>query len=266
MKFLLFVAIVAPAIVSAQTPIPDPVPVDAEAGRSPIVIERFASTSVEVALGFLHSEQGPLSVTADVFLDGGSLLVPLVKDLPFNPSVPSDPAYLTKGTFTIPFKTSEKPVILRMVFKNGVTSNGKSAVIGNAFVRITPRGALEALLKNRVESSSRPLRLLVFGKSPGLREMLTGWHLSFTDSGTSPPGSAAADTLMIGETDDRSHLPVLTPQSSLFVMSTDPRQDADSEICDYGSTRSTIFRPSGNPDWGNNPRLHRLFATHLAPR
>ena len=266
MKILLFLGIVSHAFVAAQSPATDPILVDPQTWQSAIVIERFASPAVEISVGLLATPQAPPQVTANVFLDAGSLLAPLAQDLPCPTSVSAKHPYLTNATVTIPLRTTAKPVALRVVFRSGANPVGKPGIIGNALVRITPPGALEALLKKQVEDPSRPLRLLVFGKATGLREMLSGWHLPFTDAGPNPPGSAAVDTLMIGETDDRSHLPVLTPRSSLFALSTDSRQDADSEMVRSESTTSTIVRSSGNLDWRNSPRLHRLLASHLTPR
>ena len=243
-----------------------PLLIDADTVRSQIVIERFATPMVDMPVTFLISKNELHQVSADVFLDGGSLLAPLIKDLPFKPSALAEHLNLTKGSVAIPLKATDKPLTLRVIFKNEASPSGEKEIIGNALVRLTPPGVLEALLKNRVIDTSKPLKIVVFGKADGLRQMLTKWQLPFVDIGRNPPGSTAADTLMIGETDDRSHLPVLTPQSSLFVLSTDARQDSDTEIYDADSARSTIIRYTGNIDWEKDPKFHRLLTAHLSPR
>lgn len=264
MKLPAFLTVVVPVLALGQAS--TSLLVDPDVGQSPLVIERFASAEVHVTVGFLVAPGGPEDITADVFLDGGKLLAPLAKDLPVTPvDSPEDPLP-AKGTLSIPLKQTERPLNLQVIFKRKAAPAGEENVIGKALVRVIPPGALEAILKKRVQDTERPLRIVVFGKAEGLREMLTRWNLPFSDNGADPPGSTAAHTLMIGETNDRSHLPTLTPHASLFALSTDFRYDADSEIHDSESARSTIVRSYGIKDWANDPRLHRLIATHLSPR
>lgn len=264
MKLAAFFTIAAPALALGQAS--TSLLVDADVSQRPLVIERFASAEVPVTVGFLVAPGGPKDVAADVFLDGGKLVAPIAKDLPVTPvDSPEDPLP-AKGTLSIPLKQTEKPLNLRIIFKSKTAPAGEDNVIGKALLRVTPAGALEAILKKRVQDTERPLRIVVFGKAVGLREMLTRWNLPYSDNGADPPGSTAADTLMIGETSDRSHLPTLTPHASLFVLSTDFRHDTDSEIHDSESARSTIVRSNGITDWAENPLLHRLIATHLSPQ
>lgn len=237
--------------------------VDSPIGKSVMFVERFSSPEITIPVGFLSAPSSLQNITADVHLDGGDLLAPLARNLPFHPTEPGKIPCLTAGNFVISMADVSKPASMRVIIYKPAKPNTEKRVIGTVSVRTTPPGDLEALLKSRIEDRLHPLKLIVFGKAPGLREMLKDWRVPFNDVGSEPPTSAPPDALVIGETSDLSHLPNLLNGSSVFAQTSDSGLDTESVIRESGTARSTIIRSSEISDWRNDPKLHRLLSSHL---
>lgn len=263
MKSLLFLGIMTHAFVAAQSLGADPMLVDPSIEKSVLFVERFSAPEISIPVGFLSAPGSLQNVTADAHLDGGDLLAPLARNLPFHPAEPGKIPYLITGNFVISMADISKPAFMRMTICTPAEPNTEKRVIGTVIVRTTPPGDLEALLMSRIEDRAHPLKLIVFGKASGLREMLKNWHVPFNDTGSEPPSSAQPDSLVIGETSDLSHLPNLLNGSSIFAQTTDSGLDTESVIRESGTTRSTIIRYTENSDWRNDPKLHRLLSSHL---
>ena len=260
MKSLLLCGLLAPAALAAQPPLP----VAADTGKVALSVECFAGPVLKIPAAFIADPKAPQTWFADAYLDGGKLGAPLAKAIPFTRGPAASSPYLANGWFlvSLPDAAPPKPIVLRLILSAGSADSERQA-IGSVVVRITPRDFLRQALAARLGDSDRPLGILVFGPAPGPRDLLTAWRIPFQDAGPNPPGTAPAATLLLGETADLTRLPAPTPGASIFVLTSDPRQEADTEIRDLGGALVTLVRPAAT-DWNTDPRLHRLLAAHLS--
>lgn len=260
MKPVLLCGLLVHAALAAQPPLP----VAADTGKVALSVECFAGPVLQIPVAFIADPQAPQAWFADAYLDGGKLGVPLAKAIPFTRGPAGSSPYLANGWFlvSLPVAVPAKPIVLRLILTAGPTGAERQAV-GSVVVRVTPRDFLRQALAARLGDPERPLGILVFGPAPGPRDLLTAWRIPYQDAGPNPPGTAPAAMLLLGETADLARLPAPTPGASLFVLTSDPRQEADTEIRDLGGALVTLVRPAA-ADWNTDPRLHRLLAAHLA--
>lgn len=262
MKPLLLCGLLVPAALATEPP----VPVAPDTGKATLSVECFAGPLLQIPAAFIADPQAPHPWFADAYLDGGKLGAPLAKAIPFRRGPAGSSPYLTNGWFllSLPDATPARPIVLRLVLSDGPAGSERRA-LGSIVVRVTPRDLLRQTFTARLGDLDRPLGITVFGPAPGPRDLLTAWRIPFRDAGPNPPGAAPAATLLLGETADLTRLPVPTPGASLFVLSSDPRQEADTEIRDLGGALVTLVRSTA-ADWSADPQLHRLLAAHLSQR
>lgn len=262
MKPLVLYSLLAAAALAA----PPPLPVAADTGKAALSVECFAGTVLKIPVAFIADPQTSSQWFADAYLDGGKLGAPLLKAVPFTRGPAGGSPYLANGWFllSLPDAAPAKPIVLRLILTAGLADTERQA-FGSVVVRVTPRDFLRQAFAARLGDAGRPLGVTVFGPAPGPRELLTAWRIPFRDAGPNPPGTAPAETLLLGETADLARLPAPTPGASIFVLTSDPRQEADTEIRDLGGALVTLVRAAA-ADWNTDPRLHRLLAAHLSQR
>jgi hypothetical protein len=232
-----------------------PVLVALETAGGPPVVECFAKPGSAITVAFANTPDDA-SLLADIYMDGGSLAVPLAKNIPFEVYQNSAMGHVVQGGFKLPesLANGEKPLLLRLV-----TRPSGSTMI----VRLTPRDHLKNTLAAVVTKRADMMTLMVFGRMPGIRTLLDEWKIPYHDCGPNPPGTILPGSILLGSTDWPESLLRPSAGSSLFVTVGDPLFDGDPLVKEYAGSIATYVKCGNSPDWNASPRLHRLLATHL---
>jgi hypothetical protein len=253
----LFFAILSSGI-AAQEPLRI-VALDGDIGHGvPEVIERMLGADAMVKAAFLRGEDWAGELSADMYLDGGSIGAPLTKDLQFVPvATPTHPALL-EGSFTIPPPDTSKPVA-QIIVINASKNGGNRSRVAAFRLQWASTTAAQAALK------ALP-KLQVFGSVPGLREQLRLWHIPFDDLGAEMPLSIDPQTSALGDAAaDGSQTPALSERSSLLLLRTQPASMTGVLCKDADGRRLTLVTLPHTADWRRSPLLYRILIQHLTP-
>ncbi|WP_395747139.1 hypothetical protein [Prosthecobacter sp.] len=258
MKFWLLTAVFLTACLPAAEPLRMlALDGDLEHGVSEVV-ERILGADATVRLSFLQNKELEGELSADVYLDGGSIGAPMAKDLRFaREPAPTHPAVL-EGSFTIPAPDTSKPVSQIVVIN--FTENGKRrSRVATFHLQWTSLAAVQAALKDLP-------KLHVFGRAAGLREKLRTWRIPFDDLGAEMPLHIDPQAFAVGEVtaDSSTQLPSLGEQSSLLMVQAKPVSMLEVSYQDVGGKRLTLVHLPGAPDWQRDAFLYRILLKHLA--
>ena len=232
---------------------------DGELGHGvPEVIERLLGAEAVVKAAFLQDKDWAGELSADVYLDGGSIGAPLAKGLRFVPTAaPTHPALL-EGSFTIPPPDTSKPVAQIIVLhasKNGGNRSRVAAFRLQWAATTAAQAALKALPK-----------LQVFGSVPGLREQLRLWHIPFDDLGAEMPLRIDPQTSAVGDAAaDGSQPPALSERSTLLLLRVQSASMTEVLRKDTDGQRLTLVTLPHAADWRRTPLLYRILTQHLTP-
>lgn len=241
----------------AQEP-PQIVALDGDLGHGvPDVVERILGAEAQVKVSLLQNKGEAAELTADVYLDGGSMAAPLAKGLKFAPLAAAHPALL-EGSFSIPSPDTVKPVV--QIVEIHVSAKGEERSRIAVFrLQWASASAVKATLK------AAP-KLQVFGSVPGLREQLRTWQIPFDDLGRELPLRIDAQASAVGDAIfDGARPPELGEQSSLLLVQVKQASMIEVSCKDGGGRRLTRATLPRAADWRRSPVLYRILVQHLTP-
>ena len=228
----------------------------------PSVVERLLGDDAIIKAVFIREAGANGDLVADVHLSGGSLSVPMMKNLRFRTSEsPSHPA-LSEGIFAIAHPDTTKP-ITQIAVIYAVNDLGEKTLVASFELRWNPSDGCKVALNERSKGTSQ---LVVFGDVPGLREQLRSWHVAFTDAGSHAPDRIEAHTLAIGDIIRADAiLPVVSKAASLFLVRMDAATEPSVFRHDEADRRITKVSLRKPADWRRSSFLVRQLTEHLTP-
>jgi hypothetical protein len=231
--------------------------VDGTPGRDARVpLERFIEPRMVIPMTLLTLPGERPSLKGDLYLDGGELGALLLENLDFHVAAAAGHPALAVGEFAFAIPEAVKEGRLRLVVRSGLPDSRVPA--GEVRVQLVDREKV----KQNLVAHGRALRTLaVFGRSPGLREMLKEWRVPFEDLGPAVPDRIQSGALAVGDVDAEGQvrIPDLQEKAALLLVQNSPEElEGIKEIKSDDKLMILANRRQAG-EWRHQPLLHKLL-------
>jgi hypothetical protein len=229
--------------------------VDGPVGRDARVpVEKFIEPKMVISMTFLAPAGERPDLRANVYVDGGELGALLLENLPFHlADRPGHPALL-EGDFAFSLPADVKGGRIRLVVRSG--QSGSPVDSGEVSVQLVDRDKIRKSLQAH-ERAQRSLA--VFGRVPGLREMLREWRIPFEDLGLDLPERVSKGVLAVGDLEGAFRMPDVQESAALILVknSLDEPEGIKEIESDNHMTILANRRQAG--EWRHEPTLQKLL-------
>ena len=219
-----------------------------------VPLERFIEPQMVIPMTLLTLPGERPSLKGDLYLDGGELGALLLENLDFHVAEAAGHPALAVGEFAFAVPEAVKEGRLRLVVRSGLPDARVPA--GEVRVQLVDR---EKVKQSLVAHDRAPRTLAVFGRSPGLREMLKEWRIPFEDLGQPVPDRIQPRMLAVGNADGQVRIPLLQEKAALLLVQNSPEEPEGIKEIKSDDKMMILANRRQAGEWRQQPLLHKLL-------